>query len=304
MSMDRTDRDRSTRERRRRNRRRLGATVVASALAAGLTFSAAPAARAAVQPLPIPSTLCLGEPLVAGVRYRVKSGGSPKFKVTITDPSGKAVLKAKGKAKKKWKRVTYVPAQAGSYTTTYKAGKARRSYPTQVSDCSPIPPPPPPPPPPTGTVDITDNDAGAAALVQSNVAPGASDTGCIVVSYQGTLPASVRLYGTTTGTGLDQYLALTVTRGTGSGPFDSCTGFIPDAADYVGAGAGVVYSGTLQGWADNYATGLVDPVPSSAETWTNGESHTYRFTLSLPAGAPDAAQGLTAGQTFIWEARD
>lgn len=296
--------DRTTRERRRRNRRRLGATVVASALAAGLTFSAAPAARSALQPLPTPASLCLGEPLVAGVRYRAGGGGSPKFKLTITDPSGKAVLKGKGKAKKGWKRFTYTPVRTGSHTTTYKMGKNRRSYVTQVTDCSSPPPPPPPPPPPTGTVDINDNDAGAAALVQSNVAPGASDMACIVVSYQGTLPASVRLYGTTTGTGLDQHLALTVTRGTGAGSFDSCTGFVPDAADYVGAGPGVVYSGTLHGWADNYAAGLVDPVPSSPETWTNGESHTYRFTLSLPPGAPDAAQGLTAGQTFIWEARD
>lgn len=278
--------------------------IVAGALAAGLTFSAAPAARSAIQPSPTPATLCLGQPLVAGVRYRVKVGGSPKFKVTITDPAGKAVLKGKGKAKKRWKRFTYTPVQAGTHTTTYKLGKTRLSYFTKANDCSPTPPPPPPPPPPTGTVDITDNDAGAAALVQSNASPGTSDTACIVVSYQGTLPATVRLYGTTTGTGLDQYLDLTVTRGSGSGPFDSCTGFTPDAVDYVGAGPGVVYSGTLQGWADNYTVGLVDPVPSSPETWTNGESHTYRFTLSLPAGAPDAAQGLTAGQTFIWEARD
>jgi hypothetical protein len=289
----------------RRRSRRAAVAIVAGALAAGLTFSAAPAARSPIQPLPTPATICLGEPLVAGARYRVKTGGSPKFKLIIKDPSGKVVLKKKGKAKKKWKRVSYVPVQAGTYTTTYKMGKTRRSYLTQVNDCSsPQPPPPPPPPPPAGTVEITDNDAGAAALVQSNAAPGASDTGCIVISYQGTLPATVRMYGTTTGTGLDQYLALTVTRGTGSGPFDSCAGFIPDATDYVGAGPGVVYSGTLQGWADSYTGGLVDPVPSSAETWTNGESHTYRFTLSLPAGAPDAAQGLTAGQTFIWEARD
>ena len=51
---------------------------------------------------------------------------------------------------------------------------------------------------------------GAAALQR----PGNTDTGCIKVSYAGSLASEVRLYGTTSGTGLDAYLDLTVTRGT------------------------------------------------------------------------------------------
>jgi predicted ribosomally synthesized peptide with SipW-like signal peptide len=149
-----------------------------------------------------------------------------------------------------------------------------------------------------GSVTLSDNDSGAAMLTLTSAAPGATDTGCIRVSYTGSLPATVRLYGTTTGTGLDPYLSLTVTRGTiSSGAFDSCANFSADGTDYIGAGAGVLYSGTLQGYPDDYASGIVDPTSA----WTNGEEHAYRFTVTLQDD--NAAQGKTATQTFIWEAR-
>ena len=69
----------------------------------------------------------------------------------------------------------------------------------------------------------------------------------------------MRLYGTTTGTGLDQYLDLKVTRGTytpSEPAFDSCTNFQPDGTEYIaGKGNGVIYDGTLQGFPDDYAGG-------------------------------------------------
>jgi predicted ribosomally synthesized peptide with SipW-like signal peptide len=155
----------------------------------------------------------------------------------------------------------------------------------------------------TGTVVLTDDDANGAMLTLAGAKPGDSDTSCIIVTYTGTLPSNVRLYGTTAGTGLDQYLDLVVTRGTkAAGSFDSCVGFSADATNYIGAGAGVIYSGTLQGWADNYAAGLVDPTSGSPEVWTNPESHTYRFVITVQDN--NAAQGLTATQTFTWEARN
>jgi predicted ribosomally synthesized peptide with SipW-like signal peptide len=153
-----------------------------------------------------------------------------------------------------------------------------------------------------GSVTLSDNDSGAAMLTLTSAAPGDSDSGCIRVTYSGSLPATVRLYGTTAGTGLDPYLNLTVTRGTiSSGAFDSCANFSADATNYVGAGAGVLYSGTLQGFPDDYANGIVDPTSASPENWTNGEEHAYRFTVTLQDN--NAAQGKTATQTFIWEAR-
>ena len=148
-----------------------------------------------------------------------------------------------------------------------------------------------------GSVQLSDNDSGGSMLSFSGGYPGHTDTGCIEVTYSGSLDAGVRLYGNTTGTGLDQYLDLKVTRGTySSNPgFDSCTNFTADATNYIGAGAGVIYNGTLQGYADDYAGGLVDPPSGGAETWTTGEKHVYRIQVTLQNNAAAGKEGGGGG---------
>jgi predicted ribosomally synthesized peptide with SipW-like signal peptide len=156
-----------------------------------------------------------------------------------------------------------------------------------------------------GSVVIGDNDEGDIMLSLTNAKPGASTSACILVTYTGNLPANVRLYGATTGSGLDAYLNLTVTRGTygSSTPqFASCTDFVEDATDYLGNGAGVVYRGTLAAFPDDFAGGLVDPVSSSPEEWGPGAMHVYRLTVTLLDDF--GAEGKTANQTFLWEARN
>jgi hypothetical protein len=158
-----------------------------------------------------------------------------------------------------------------------------------------------------GTVTITDDDSGAAMLALSDVRPTATDTSCIAVTYEGSLPASVRLYGTTTGTGFDPYIDVQVTRGTIASPsFDLCTGFTADSTDYIGAGAGVVYNGTLQGFPDSYSSGLVDPTSGSPESWTTNERHVYKIQVTVKSGLSsyNAAENKTATQAFEWEARN
>jgi hypothetical protein len=155
----------------------------------------------------------------------------------------------------------------------------------------------------TGTVVVGDNDSGTAMLTMTGLKPGDTDTSCIKVTSTGTLPSLVRLYGTTGGTGLDAYLNLVVTRGAGAGTFDDCSGFSADAANYIGQGAGVIYSGTLQAFADDYASGVADPRTATVpEAWTPGETHSYRFALTQADN--DLAQGLTYAQSFTWEARN
>lgn len=152
-----------------------------------------------------------------------------------------------------------------------------------------------------GTVRLTDNDVDGAALVLSAAEPGATDTGCLHVTYGGSLPSTVALYAAVTG-GLAPYLTLTVTRGTESTPaFDTCGGFTADATDYIGAGPGVVYSGTLAAYPASYATALADP-PGTPVVWTQGESHSYRLAITLVNDT--AAQGQVATATFRWEARN
>jgi alternate signal-mediated exported protein len=157
----------------------------------------------------------------------------------------------------------------------------------------------------SGSVKLEDNDSDSALLTLNSAQPGATDSGCIEVKYGGTLDSGLRLYGTTSGSGLDQYLTLKVTRGvhSPSNPgFDSCTNFQADGTDYIGAGIGVIYDGTLQGFADSYATGLIDASTASPETWTTGEIHVYKLEVTLQ-GNP-SAQGKDAAQTFTWEVRN
>jgi hypothetical protein len=156
-----------------------------------------------------------------------------------------------------------------------------------------------------GTVNIGDDD-GDATFSVPGMLPGTSVSGCIRVTYTGSLQSNVHLYSDITG-GLAPYLNLTITRGSETAPsFPNCTTFTPDATNYVGAGAGVVYSGTLAGFNSahsDYSSGLVD-VPGSPQAWNTNSAHSYQFTFTLPSGVSSAAQGLSTSATFDWEAQN
>jgi len=155
-----------------------------------------------------------------------------------------------------------------------------------------------------GTVSIADDDSGAAMFnALTNLKPGDSATRCLVVTYNGSLPASVRLHGTTGGTGLDSHLQLQVTRGVKSSGFSGCGDFTTDSTTYLaGKPAGTIYDGTLAGYPDSWAAGIVDPVTGSPESWISGESHAYRFEATVLNDV--AAQGKTATQNFRFEAEN
>ena len=150
-----------------------------------------------------------------------------------------------------------------------------------------------------GTVSLGDNDAGGAVVsLPATSRPGDSATGCIKLTYTGSLPAAVRLHGTTSGM-LAPYLNLVVERGTqASAAFPSCTGFSADTADYGHGANGIVYQGPLSGYPGSYGAGVVDADGS----WTSGEARTYRFQVTL--GSDPAAQGQSDSATFRWEARN
>ena len=153
-----------------------------------------------------------------------------------------------------------------------------------------------------GTVVIASNSGSTAALSLTNGKPGSVATGCIQVSYTGTLPSTVKLYGTGGGTGLNQYLNLVVIRGTfsGSPAAGSCTGFTADTNNYIAQGAGIIYSGTVANWPTSAATALTDPTSASPAVWSTGTSHGYELQATVLSNA--AGQGLTGTETFTFEA--
>jgi hypothetical protein len=155
-----------------------------------------------------------------------------------------------------------------------------------------------------GTVKIASNSSSSAVVSLTNAKPGAVSTGCIQVTYTGTLPSTVKLYGTSGGTGLNAYLTLVVTRGTFSGTpaSGSSTGFTADTTNYISLGAGIMYSGTLAAWPTTAATANVDATSASPQTWNAGESHGCQFQVTL--GSSTAAQRLTGTETFTFEANN
>jgi hypothetical protein len=152
-----------------------------------------------------------------------------------------------------------------------------------------------------GTVVLSDDDAGGATVSLVLAQPGDTSIGCIDVSYTGSIDASTRLYASVSG-GLGPYITLVVTRGTLSAPsFNSCTSFVADTPDYIGAGQGVVYSGLLSSYPDSWTTGIIDP-PSSPQTWHTGDAHAYRIQVTLTNDS--GAEGESAAVDFDWEAQN
>lgn len=149
-----------------------------------------------------------------------------------------------------------------------------------------------------GSVNLTDDDAGAALLSLTNLKPGSSGSRCIAVTSTGTLASAVKLYATDTATtrGLATYITLNVTQGSG-GTFGSCGGFAP-----LGSGS-AVYSGTLAGFtgaATGYSSGVGSWTPSGNGT----ETRSYQFAYTVSSSVPDTAQGGTAAFGLTWEAQN
>lgn len=150
-----------------------------------------------------------------------------------------------------------------------------------------------------GTVFLSDN-GGAASFPGSTAAdPGAVSSGCVIVTYGGSLPANVRLYATPSGT-IAPYLSVKITRGSGSANFPSCSDFAPDVTNHAGLGAGVLFDGLASDLPTSGATGLLDPTAGTPETWTTGEAHAYRFDVTVTADP--AGQGRTGTLSFGFQA--
>ncbi len=154
----------------------------------------------------------------------------------------------------------------------------------------------------TGSVSLTGNNTASALYNVSLAKPGDSSAPkCMNVTYTGSLGSTVKLYRSafTGGSGLDQYVTLTITKGPG--------GSATDCSDFPTTGTSVVYSGTLQGlgtsFTDVNAQSLTDQTGAAA--WGNGDSVNYKVQASLPSNVSNSANGLSTGtHSFTWEAQN
>jgi predicted ribosomally synthesized peptide with SipW-like signal peptide len=150
-----------------------------------------------------------------------------------------------------------------------------------------------------GTVYVQDDDAGGVLWNVSNQGPSsAAVVKCIRVTYSGSLDSTVKLYASNASGTVDQYLNLTIEKGTmpGTTTFPSCTSFSAQST---------IFTGTLDAFKTNntnFANGI-SSFPGAATKWTTSDSVVYRFTISVQ-NAAYGAQGLTSTAGFTWEAQN
>jgi hypothetical protein len=153
-----------------------------------------------------------------------------------------------------------------------------------------------------GSVSISDNHSASALYDVSGATPGtASTASCIKVTYGGSLDSTVKLYRSafTGGTGLDAYLNVAITKGTGNQT---------DCSDFTPAVSGSsVYNSTLSGIGTSYGSGSALGLTNAAggSTWSSGNAVTYKFVASLPSNVSSNANGKVTGtHSFTWEAQN
>lgn len=139
-----------------------------------------------------------------------------------------------------------------------------------------------------GQVILSDDDSGALFNALTGLVPGSTETDCIAVTYSGDVASTVRLHAAVTGT-LGPYLTLDIDRGTAA-TFGDCATFVK-VTD--------VYDGKLSALGTDWASGH-----AGATTWAPDSSDTVAYRFSFSLDDDNAAQGLTAGATFTWEAQN
>jgi len=145
----------------------------------------------------------------------------------------------------------------------------------------------------SGSVVLTDNDAGVAMFNVGNMAPGDTATGCLEVTYSGSLDADVRVFGAIAGgTGLEAYLDLEIDRGSGTcAAFGTATAVWDNATD---GDLGVFLAGHT-----NFATGRDTWAPTGGAP---NDTVPYRFIVTLQDNNSAQAKSSTVG--FTWEAQN
>jgi hypothetical protein len=150
----------------------------------------------------------------------------------------------------------------------------------------------------TGSVKLTDDDDGAARFRVTNMLPDDTQTKCIVVTADASVPSTVKGYAinpVTSTAGLENKVKVTIVSGSG-GTFNDCTGFTQVGAAHVtdaplSAIAQVnTFAGGFGGW--------VVPAGVSSKTY----QISWRFdTANMTQTQIDAMQGAKTGIDMQWE---
>jgi hypothetical protein len=137
------------------------------------------------------------------------------------------------------------------------------------------------------TPDLTTDSGGAPLMTGSNLRPGHSIENCLALTYSN-LPSGsngIGMYGAPSGSGLADYLDMTVEVGTG-GVFNDCSAF-------TGA---EVFRGTLAEFGQDHGTGASQLLLATVE----GDTGQISIRVQLRLRGNNQAQGKTASAAFSW----
>jgi len=133
---------------------------------------------------------------------------------------------------------------------------------------------------------ITSDNSGRPLVSGANLAPGATPPSCLSISYTGAATDDeLRLFSTTTDSGLADYLDITIEQGQG-GRYGDCSGF-------TGTG---VYEGTLAAFGREHGSELT-ALPIARLAAGQGEV-SVRFTFAIRDD--NRAQGASTTSDFTW----
>ncbi|GAB3615715.1 hypothetical protein GCM10027416_02720 [Okibacterium endophyticum] len=149
----------------------------------------------------------------------------------------------------------------------------------------------------TGSVALTDDDAGAARFQAADMVPGATDTKCITVTANTSVPGVVKAYAVNpvlSPAGLQDHIMVNITYGTGGG-FGSCDGFVEQGV--------AVPSASLTSFAS------INTFEEGIGGWNivaGTQSRTYKLTWTFDTTGMtqlelDRLQGASTGIDMQWE---
>lgn len=149
----------------------------------------------------------------------------------------------------------------------------------------------------TGSVALSDDDSGSARFQASGMVPGETDTKCIKVTANATVPGVVKGYAINpvlSPQGLQDHIDIMIREGSGGG-FGSCTGFVSDAT--------VLPTMSLSALSayDDYANGAGGwAVTAGTQSRTYEITWTFN-TTGLTQSEIDQLQGAQTGIDIQWE---
>jgi len=151
----------------------------------------------------------------------------------------------------------------------------------------------------SGDVVFSANSPAGAVVTVTGAVAGSLGSSCVKLTYNGSLPATVKLYvSAVAGTGLQTYLGIQIRSGTGSNA--DCSDFVLSTTDYNATGL-TDFTKTLSALraaSYDYSTGV-----SSWSATNTAPDNTRTYQVSWFVLADNTATSRTVSFDLTWEAR-